>query len=123
MLKEMSTQGQRPNVITYNLLLDYLCKNRNTTEARKIFDSIIEKGIQPNLTTYSILLNGYASKGDLVDMHDDRIADPTGLAAKVVGVRDWWARFERARTADRRRGGATVLRLLFTRLGLKEGGG
>jgi hypothetical protein len=35
-------------------------------------------------------------------------------------VRDWWARSERARTADRRRGGATVLRLLFTRLGLKE---
>ena len=33
----------------------------------------------------------------------DRIADPTGLAAKVVGVRDLWARFERAGTADRRR--------------------
>ena len=70
MLKEMSTQGQRPNVITYNLLLDYLCKNRNTTEVRKIFDSIIEKGIQPNVTIYSSLLNGYASKGDLADMHD-----------------------------------------------------
>ena len=70
MLKEMSTQGQRPNVITYNLLLDYLCKNRNTTEVRKIFDSIIEKGIQPNVTTYSSLLNGYASKGDLADMRD-----------------------------------------------------
>jgi hypothetical protein len=50
----------------------------------------------------------------------DRITDPTGLTAKVVGMRDWWARSERARTADRRRGGATVLRLLFMRLGLKE---
>ena len=40
----------------------------------------------------------------------DRIADPTGLAAKVVGVRDLWARFERAGTADRRRDGTTVLR-------------
>jgi hypothetical protein len=30
-------------------------------------------------------------------------------------VRDWWARSERARAADRRRGGATVLCLLFTR--------
>jgi hypothetical protein len=48
---------------------------------------------------------------------NDRITDPTGLAAKVVGVRDWWARSERVRTADWRRGGATVPRLLFTRLG------
>jgi hypothetical protein len=46
----------------------------------------------------------------------DRITDPTGLAAKVVGVRDWWARSGRARTADRRRGGATLLLL-------KEGDG
>jgi hypothetical protein len=30
-------------------------------------------------------------------------------------VRDWWARSERARAADWRRGDATVLRLLFTR--------
>ena len=69
-LNEMSKQGLRADAVTYNLLLSYLCKNRNTTEVRKIFDSIIEKGIQPNVTTYSSLLNGYASKGDLADMHD-----------------------------------------------------
>ena len=58
MLKEMSAHGHVPNVVTCNLLLDYHCKNGRCTEARKIFDSMIEKGTKPDLTTYNTLLNG-----------------------------------------------------------------
>jgi leucine-rich PPR motif-containing protein len=70
MLNEMSTQGLQSNVVTCGLLLDYLCKNRNITEARKFFDSMIEKGVKPDVTAYSILINGHALKGDLAGMRE-----------------------------------------------------
>jgi leucine-rich PPR motif-containing protein len=45
MVKEMSARGFEPDCFTYGLLLDYLCKKGKCTEARKIFDSMIRKGI------------------------------------------------------------------------------
>ena len=69
-LEEMYTCGLHPDVVTYGLLLDYLCKNGKCSEARKIFDSMIRKGIKPNVTIYDILLHGYAAKGALADLPD-----------------------------------------------------
>lgn len=66
----MSKDGHRPNGITFNTLLDYLCKNGGCTEARKIFDSMVHRGLKPNDKTYCILLHGCAANGSLADMHD-----------------------------------------------------
>jgi leucine-rich PPR motif-containing protein len=38
-------------------------------EARKIFDSMTKRGLKPEITTYGTLLQGYATKGALFDMH------------------------------------------------------
>jgi pentatricopeptide repeat protein len=52
------------------MLIDYLCKNGRCTEDRKSFDSMIHRGLKPNVWTYSILLHGYAANGSLADVHE-----------------------------------------------------
>jgi pentatricopeptide repeat protein len=69
-LKEMSRDGQRPNVVTYNMLIDCFCKSGWRAEAREIFNSMIESGEKPNVATYRSLLHGYATEGNLVEMNN-----------------------------------------------------
>jgi pentatricopeptide repeat protein len=64
----MCRVGQKPNVVTYSSLIDYLCKNGRSAEARHIFDSMVEKGEKPNVTTYGSLLYGYAIQGNFIEM-------------------------------------------------------
>jgi len=42
-LKEMSRDGQRPNVVTYGMLIDYLSKSERCAEARENFNSMIQR--------------------------------------------------------------------------------
>ncbi|XP_002442513.2 protein Rf1, mitochondrial [Sorghum bicolor] len=47
-----------------------LCKHGKIKDARDLFDSMEMKGLRPNIVSYLILLNRYATKGCLVDMTD-----------------------------------------------------
>jgi pentatricopeptide repeat protein len=67
-LNEMGRVGQKPNVVTYTTLIDYLCKNGRCAEAREIFDSMVENGENPNVATYGSLLYGYAIQGNFIEM-------------------------------------------------------
>jgi pentatricopeptide repeat protein len=60
-LKEIPGDGFGPDVVTCNLLMDYLCKEGLCADTRKIFASMDKKGLKPNVVTYSILLHGYAT--------------------------------------------------------------
>ncbi|XP_011014366.1 PREDICTED: pentatricopeptide repeat-containing protein At1g63080, mitochondrial-like [Populus euphratica] len=42
-----------------NILVDTLCKKGKISEAQRIFKTMIEKGVEPNTVTYSLLMNGY----------------------------------------------------------------
>ena len=64
----MSRDGQRPNVVTYSMLIHCVCKSGKHAEAREIFNSMIQSGENPNVATYRILLHGYATEGNLVEM-------------------------------------------------------
>ena len=48
-----------PNVHTFNILVDALCKEGKLTEAKEVFGVMIQRGIEPNTVTYSFLIDGY----------------------------------------------------------------
>uniref|UniRef100_A0A8R7RCJ5 Pentatricopeptide repeat-containing protein n=1 Tax=Triticum urartu TaxID=4572 RepID=A0A8R7RCJ5_TRIUA len=65
----MSRNGVQPNIVAYKIRMDYLCKSGRCGEARKLFDSMISLGQKPTVTTYNILLHGYATERYFDDMH------------------------------------------------------
>ena len=48
-----------PNVQTFSILVDTLCKEGILTEANEVFSVMIQRGIEPNTVTYSSLIDGY----------------------------------------------------------------
>ncbi|XP_058203758.1 pentatricopeptide repeat-containing protein At3g22470, mitochondrial-like isoform X3 [Rhododendron vialii] len=85
----MMEQNIFPNVVTFNMLIDALCKegrtgeaegilkimvrrdgffrNRKIGEAIKVFRSMQDQGIVPNNFIYSILINGMCKAGKIED--------------------------------------------------------
>lgn len=67
---EMLERGIGPNVVTYNVLLNGICRRaslhpegrfeRVIREAEKVFDEMRERGLEPDVTSYSILLHVYS---------------------------------------------------------------
>ncbi|KAK1552628.1 hypothetical protein Q3G72_020546 [Acer saccharum] len=60
----MQDKGILPNVITYNALMNGLCKERRIDEAYKFFAEMKEKGILPNKYTYTILISENCNRGN-----------------------------------------------------------
>ena len=48
-----------PNVQTFSILVDTLCKEWMFSEANEVFSVMIQRGIEPNTVTYSSLIDGY----------------------------------------------------------------
>ena len=48
------------DVITFNILMDALCKVDMTTEAYGLLEVMIERGQKPDSFSYSISTDGYA---------------------------------------------------------------
>ncbi|VFQ94520.1 unnamed protein product [Cuscuta campestris] len=74
---EMINKQIHPNAVTYNVLLNGICRRaslhpdgrfeRVILDAEKVFDEMRERGVEPDVTSYSILLHVYsrAHKPDL----------------------------------------------------------
>lgn len=68
--REMVGEGIEPNVVTYNVLLDGICRRsslhpeerfeRIVRDAEKVFDEMRQRGIEPDVTSYSIVLHVYS---------------------------------------------------------------
>ncbi|KAG5244283.1 pentatricopeptide repeat-containing protein [Salix suchowensis] len=54
----MEEAGCHPNVVTYNVLIDGLCKDRRVNEALDIFSYMKAKRISPDIFTYNSLIQG-----------------------------------------------------------------
>ncbi|XWS74544.1 hypothetical protein CRYUN_Cryun01aG0007100 [Craigia yunnanensis] len=67
LLNEMLANNCKPNVITYTLLVDALCKEGKISEAHDIVERMIQHGVQPNTITYSALMDGYCLQGQMYD--------------------------------------------------------
>lgn len=48
------------NTLTYNIMLDSLCKTQHLNLARKLFDIMIENDVSPDVWSYLILIKGYS---------------------------------------------------------------
>ncbi|KAL5820397.1 hypothetical protein ACOSQ3_022279 [Xanthoceras sorbifolium] len=58
---KLSQEGLKPNIITYTIMINGLCKERQLEEANNLL-SIIEKkkkGCAPNVITYNTLMHGF----------------------------------------------------------------
>jgi len=52
---EMSNRNIGPDVVTYNTLIDVLCKEGKLDEARKLFDEMSDRNIGPDVVTCNAL--------------------------------------------------------------------
>lgn len=69
-LRDMIDSGIEPNLVTFNVLLDGICRRaslhpeerlqRTLVNAEKVFDEMRERGIDPDVNSYSIVLHVYS---------------------------------------------------------------
>ncbi|MBA0651742.1 hypothetical protein Goklo_019047, partial [Gossypium klotzschianum] len=50
----MRKQGIKPNVVTYSIFIDTLCKIEMVSKAEYIVGTMIKQGIVPNIVTYKM---------------------------------------------------------------------
>ncbi|CAN1129652.1 Pentatricopeptide repeat-containing protein At5g46100 [Linum perenne] len=67
----MKDMGIRPSVVSLNILIKALCKNRDTMDAAvKIFHEMPSRGCVPDLYTYGTLINGLSRLGRISEAKD-----------------------------------------------------
>uniref|UniRef100_A0A0A9FCP6 Pentatricopeptide repeat-containing protein n=1 Tax=Arundo donax TaxID=35708 RepID=A0A0A9FCP6_ARUDO len=59
--------GVRPDVISYNILIDGHCLVGGMDETMKLLGGMVSVGLKPNVVTYSILLHGFCKAGRIDD--------------------------------------------------------
>lgn len=64
LMAEMSEQGCRPNLITYNLLVSYYRNLGRIEDAMEILKRMEAAGVAANTSLYTTLINGWREKGD-----------------------------------------------------------
>lgn len=64
---EMLHMGVYPNTVTYNSMIDGLCRQNRLDEAKRTFDSMGSKGCSPKVVTFTTLINGYCKAGKVDD--------------------------------------------------------
>ena len=47
-----------PDIITYNTILDAICKEGHINRASKLLQQMIDDGISPDVITYNSIING-----------------------------------------------------------------
>ena len=62
---EMVCRGQMPNLVTYSILLDYLCENGHFVEAMVLLKFIEGSNLDLDIKVYSIAIDGMCKVGQL----------------------------------------------------------
>ncbi|XP_020101731.1 putative pentatricopeptide repeat-containing protein At1g02420 [Ananas comosus] len=60
---EMRELGVRPDLVSYNCLVDVYCKNRDVAKAYKVLDEMREREMRPDVITYTSLIGGLGLVG------------------------------------------------------------
>ncbi|KAG8379048.1 hypothetical protein BUALT_Bualt07G0047800 [Buddleja alternifolia] len=55
----------RADVISYNIIANGFCLKKQTPRALEVMKDMVERGLEPTLTTYNILLKGYFRAGQI----------------------------------------------------------
>ncbi|XP_042381820.1 pentatricopeptide repeat-containing protein At1g55890, mitochondrial-like [Zingiber officinale] len=64
--RSVEEYGVAPGIASYNIYLKALCSSsaNKVDEALALFDQMHDKGIEPDISCYNTLLDGYSKKGD-----------------------------------------------------------
>jgi pentatricopeptide repeat protein len=63
LLNEMDSKGILPNTVTFNIIVDAICKMGEADEAEKLLCNMLDKGAKPNIIIYTSIINGYSKLG------------------------------------------------------------
>ncbi|GMH17340.1 hypothetical protein Nepgr_019181 [Nepenthes gracilis] len=63
LFQEMVEMGLKPDIVSYNSLIDVYCKNREMDKVYKVLDEMHEQGILPDVITYTSLIGGLGLVG------------------------------------------------------------
>ncbi|KAI3954198.1 hypothetical protein MKW98_018022 [Papaver atlanticum] len=61
----MSERRVSPDVITYSVLIDGLCKDNRMEEANQMLDEMCVRGLVPNDVTYTTLIGGHCKQHNI----------------------------------------------------------
>ncbi|GMH24598.1 hypothetical protein Nepgr_026441 [Nepenthes gracilis] len=61
--QEMVEMGLKPDIVSYNSLIDVYCKNREMDKVYKVLDEMHEQGILPDVITCTSLIGGLGLVG------------------------------------------------------------
>ncbi|KAG9453004.1 hypothetical protein H6P81_005908 [Aristolochia fimbriata] len=81
-----------PNIVSYSILIDGLCKEGRVEDATLAFRCAIERGLVPDLAAYSILIHAYCKSGNFVEakkLYSRMVADgvkPDELMNRIIPV-------------------------------------
>lgn len=64
LLEEMQKQGLRPNVFTYNALMQTGVKARDLAEVKRVFEEMQERGCRPDLVSFNTVVKACLDKRD-----------------------------------------------------------
>ncbi|KAL2341844.1 hypothetical protein Fmac_009784 [Flemingia macrophylla] len=84
--REMREMGIPPSVVSLNVLIKALCKNKETVDsALRIFQEMPNRGCQPDSYTYGTLINGLCRLGKVGDAKElFKEMEQKGFSASVV---------------------------------------
>jgi pentatricopeptide repeat protein len=60
LFRRMGEKGLEPDVVTYNCLINGLCKTYRVERAHEVFDEMLRKGCSPNRVTYNSFVRYYS---------------------------------------------------------------
>jgi pentatricopeptide repeat protein len=81
----MQSDGHIPGVITYNVLMNGLCKQGQVKNADMLLNAMLNLGIVPDDITYNILLQGHCKHGKLGDFQN--VKTEMGLVSDYASYR------------------------------------
>ncbi|KAJ0054329.1 hypothetical protein Pint_00815 [Pistacia integerrima] len=61
--QEMREMGVKPDIVSYNCLIDVYCKGRQVEKAHKVFERMRDEDISPDVITYTSIIGGLGLVG------------------------------------------------------------
>ncbi|KAJ1293709.1 hypothetical protein BS78_01G089400 [Paspalum vaginatum] len=84
LFRRMGEKGLEPDVVTYNCLINGLCKTYRVERAHEVFDEMLMKGCAPNRVTYNSFVRYYSAVNQVdkaVEWVREMIARGHGMAS------------------------------------------
>lgn len=64
-LEEIAEEGLRPNIRTFNSVIDIYAQKHDAVGAKQVFSEMKAAGLRPNVVTYTSLMDAMMKSGDM----------------------------------------------------------